>query len=146
MGLFKRSKEAVPPQALNDIECLAGVGLCAMHADGVISGDEDELLWERLLALPACADVDEAALREIIIQLDARGRRDGDDTLLAACAEELPARLRPTAYYLATEILSSDGEVAKEEHTFLKRAQGLLGVSDEDARRIAAVAAIRNTR
>ncbi|MCA0433785.1 MAG: tellurite resistance TerB family protein [Proteobacteria bacterium] len=71
-------------------------------------------------SLPAFKDFDRARLATVAQECgDMLQVKDGMQTVIALVREQLPSRLRETAYALAVEVAASDLAVGKEELRFL---------------------------
>lgn len=137
-----RGPDAVEP--LSREEALVGVAMCAAYADGSMAMEESDEFADQLASCRALASLDEARLREAMMKVDAIARKEGDNALLAKAAAALPADLRPTAFYLAVDLVLADDELAPEERFFVDRLRQALAVPDDVAQRIVEVVLLKN--
>lgn len=115
-------------------EGLAGVAVCAVHADGVVDLAEDAHLAHQLRQMHLFQALLPGELDEILAALHDAVAQVPYDILLEACAREIPIGLKPTAFFLAVDTVMADGEVTRAEAAFLETAQGALEIDDETAR------------
>jgi tellurite resistance protein len=106
--------------------------------------EESEELADQLRECRALAGVPDDEIEAAMVKVDEISRRDGDRKLLAYAAAALPPELRPTAFYMAVDLVAADGEVATEERRFIDRLAIALGIDAALAERILSVALIRN--
>lgn len=125
---------------LGEREGIAGIALLAMFADGVIAAEEDDVLRERLLLLPAFAGVDDDALGRVLSSVEKIGRDLGPEKMLHACAAALSASGRVAAYKVAAQIVVADADVAPEEDDYLALLREALALTPAEADRIHASA------
>jgi uncharacterized membrane protein YebE (DUF533 family) len=130
-------------EGLSHAEALVAVAMCAAYADGSMDAEEADEFAEELQFCRALESLDESALREAMMKVDAIARKHGDEALLARAAAALPAELRPTAFYLAVDLVVADDEVASEERGFLAALGKTLGVPDSLAAQILDVVSMR---
>jgi len=128
---------------LTPAEALVAVAYCAAYADGSMDMEESEELSEQLAECHALRSLDEDGLRAAMMRADEIARKQGEAALLARAASALPAQLRPTAFYLAVDLVAADDELAGEERGFLRTLGQKLGVPDPLAAQIVEVVAIR---
>lgn len=146
MGLFDRlrgDRQVDPAPVLTPQEAFVGVAVCAMYADDLVAGEEDEELVETLSALPlfgACAEHELRAMHGNALRL---ASRLGDAATLRACAAALTPEMRAEAFRVAVELVQADGEVGPEEDRFLDRIRDLLGVDPALASGLLAAARAR---
>ena len=117
--------------------------MCAAYADGSMDAEEAEEFAEELQFCRALESLDEPALRQAMMKVDALARKHGDEALLARAAAALPPELRPTAFYLAVDLVVADGELASEERGFIRALGKTLGVPEGLATQIVEVVAIQ---
>ena len=129
--------------SLSRTDALVAVAFCAAYADGTMDAEEDEELTEQLQSCRALSALDEPGLREAMMKAESIARKHGDEALLVQAAAALPAELRPTAFYLAVDIVVADDEVDSEERGFIAALQEKLGVPAGLASQIVDVVAIR---
>ncbi len=102
----------------------------------MMSGVEGKLKPEELAemdllvrTLPAFRSFDRARLATVAQECgDMLEVKDGMQTVIALIREQLPVRLRETAYALAVEVAASDLVVGKEELRFLAILRDGLGL------------------
>lgn len=146
MGLFTRSRKDEPEErdGMSHAEAFVGVAMCATYADGVLDAQEWEDLGHHLMRMRAFDGMDERAVRDAFVNAERVVRQEGEEALLQRAAAALPARLRATAYFLAADLVCSDGQVGPDEHRVLDRVQAHLDVDDATAQKVLDVIAIKN--
>jgi hypothetical protein len=71
------------------------------------------------------------------------GRR-GAPAIVEAAARAIPARLRPTAFAIAADLILVDGRIERLERRFLDRLAGDLHLDRDTARKILDVMLVKN--
>jgi hypothetical protein len=133
---------AVPP--LSSAEAFAAILVAAVAVDGEFSAGESARLngvlsTSRVLP-PSPPDGSPNVVERALALLAERGL----PATLAACAKALPARLRPTVFAQATDLVLSDGRTAQREKTFIDDLKRALQIDDALALRIVDVLLIKN--
>lgn len=111
----------------------------AMHADGVVVGEEVEFLEDIVAQLPAFVDSDESELagfrsQAVIAVAAAQDTIDGVDAALARIAAILTSqRLRDVTYGMAVAMTWADGVVVGMERDFLVTLATALGIDESRA-------------
>jgi len=144
MGIFDKVLGKSEDKPLNASEGFAGIALCAVAADGVITEEEAFSLGANMMTKKLYSEMSERDLNEIFRKLIKIVQKDGLPTLIQKSAEAVPAELKPTAFAVATDLLLADGVFEESERKFLESLQKALGISDTDALKIADVIAIKN--
>ena len=73
-----------------------------------------------------------------------RVEAEGAASVIAASARTIPARLRPSAFAVAADLVLVDGRVARGEGRFLGQLASSLGLDRETARGILDVMRVKN--
>ena len=90
-------------------------------ADANITDAEFTIIGDIVGHLPVFRDYDKSRLRPTLDKItELLGREDGLESGLAMIKEELPSRLRETAYALACDVVASDGAASQEELRILE--------------------------
>lgn len=131
-------------EPLTHEEALVGVAVCAAYADGSMAAEESDEFAEQLSSCRALSRLDEASLRAAMMKVDSLARQEGDAAFLARASAALPADLRPTAFYLAVDLVLADDELASEERAFVEKLRKALGVAEDVAARIVEVVLLKN--
>jgi len=98
-------------------------------ADGALAESELKAIHEIVEHLPIFRDFERANLAQIAsAATDLLTVEDGLDTAIAQIKENLPPRLRPTAYALACDVVAADGEATQEELRYLEMLRHEIGV------------------
>ncbi|HLY58809.1 MAG TPA: tellurite resistance TerB family protein [Stellaceae bacterium] len=90
-------------------------------ADADITDAEFTIIGDIVGHLPAFRDYDRSLLRPTLDKItELLGREDGLESGLATIREELPPKLRETAYVLACDVVAADGAATQEELRILE--------------------------
>lgn len=143
MGLFDKVLGGSTDK-LNEAEGFAGIALCAIAADGVITEEEAAGLATTLGRMKLYSGMSNRDINKVFEKLIKVARTDGLGKLMELSSAAVTPALKPTAFAMAADLIMADGEVASQEKTFLERIQKALGVNDADALKIVEVIAIKN--
>lgn len=143
MGLFDKVI-GTTNEKLTDREGFAGIALCAIAADGVITEEEALGLGTTLNRMKLFRGLSQRQVSDVFGKVAKIAKNQGVESLMKHSAEAVPADLKPTAFAVAADLLFADGDVAPEERKFLEKIQYSLGVSDDVALKIVEVVAIKN--
>ena len=148
MSLIDRSlhehSEGVVPLRLSAAEAFATILVAAVAADGELTVAESARLngllasWRVLPPNPP--DGSPNVVESALAVLSDRGL----SATLSACAEALPATLRPTAFAQATDLVLSDARIGQRETAFIDALREALRIDDHLALRIVDVMLIKN--
>ena len=127
-----------------EAEGMAGIALCAVAADGVITEEEAAGLGTSLARMNLYSGMSNRDVNKIFEKCISVIRKNGVDQLLQLSSQAITPNLKPTAFAIATDLLMADGHVAPEEKAFLERIQKSLSVDDATALKIVEVIAIKN--
>ena len=144
MGLFDKVLGSGETTKLTEAEGMAGIALCAVAADGVITEEEAAGLGTSLSRMNLYGGMSNRDVNKIFEKLIQVVRRQGVDQLMMLSSNAITPNLKPTAFAIATDLLMADGNVAPEEKAFLERIQKSLQVDDPLAVKIVEVIAIKN--
>ena len=144
MGIFDKVLGKSEDKPLNASEGFAGIALCAVAADGVITEEEAFSLGVNMMTKKLYSGMSDRDLNEIFRKLVKIVQKEGLPTLIQKSAEAVPAELKPTAFAVATDLLLADGVFEDSEKIFLESLQKALGISDQEALKIADVISIKN--
>jgi tellurite resistance protein len=144
MGLFDKVLGGSATDKLTEAEGMAGIALCAVAADGVITEEEAAGLGTSLSRMNLYSGMSNRDVNRIFEKLIKIVRQSGVDQLMTLSSQAITPNLRPTAFAIATDLLMADGNVAPEEKRFLERIQKSLDVNDDLAVKIVEVIAIKN--
>ncbi len=98
-------------------------------ADGSMADEETMAIGGIVRHLPAFADFDERELPGIAESCAALlAGEDGFDTVLTAVVENLPAKLRETAYAMACDVAAADLDIDAGERAVLQQLRWRLGI------------------
>ena len=98
-------------------------------ADGSLADSELEMIRDIVKHLPIFADFEHANLAQVAsAATDLLTEDDGLDVVMSQIKENLPERLRPTAYALACDVVAADGEATQEELRYLEMLRHEIGV------------------
>ena len=143
MGLFDKVIGGSTDK-LNEAEGVAGIALCAVAADGVITEEEAAGLGTSLSRMNLYSGMSNRDVNKIFEKLIKVVRSQGVEQLMTLSAQAVSKELRPTAFAIATDLLFADGNVAPEEKRFLEKIQKSLDVPDDLAVKIVEVIQIKN--
>ncbi len=143
MGIFDKVLGSSTDK-LTEAEGFAGIALCAIAADGVITEEEAAGLATTLGRMKLYASMSNRDINKIFEKLIKVARSDGLGKVMEMSSAAVTPGLKPTAFAMAADLIMADGEVAAQEKTFLERIQKSLGVADPDALKIVEVIAIKN--
>jgi tellurite resistance protein len=143
MGLFDKVLGGGNDK-LNEAEGMAGIALCAIAADGVVTEEEAAGLGTTLSRMKLYHGMSPRDINKMFEKVLKVARGQGVEVLMNQSAEAIKPALRPTAFAIATDLLFADGDVAPEERRYLEKIQKNLGVSDEQALKIVEVMQIKN--
>lgn len=143
MGLFRKSP-VEPEPVLTEAEAVAGVAISAIYSDAVLEAAEFEELDLFLSHARLFASFSPEDLQLLLRRLQQFAIREGADALLARSCKALPERLRPTAYFLAVDLLMADETVGHEETGFLENLEAILGLDHETSRRLREAARVKH--
>lgn len=131
------------PNAWSEPEAFAAVLFCAATCDGAVNAIEHETLLaivHRSRALKALNADQLGALNERVLER----LRGGRETALEQAASALPAPARLPTFAHALDIVLSDGELSKEEASFLNALAAHLGLERTEIEQVAAVLVMKN--
>lgn len=90
-------------------------------ADGSLADSELETIRDIVEHLPIFADFEHGNLAEIASACtDLLSVDEGLDAVISQIKENLPSKLRATAYALACDVVAADGEATQEELRYLE--------------------------
>jgi hypothetical protein len=144
MGLFDKVFNKNTTEDLTAPEAFAGIALCAVAADGVITEEEAVSLSVNLMNRRLYSGYSDREMRAVFNKLVTIVNSEGINSLMEKSAKALPQDLRQTAFAVTTDLLLADGIMADSEKKFLERLQKSLQLTDEIALRIAEVISIKN--
>jgi hypothetical protein len=144
MGLFDKVFNKTTTENLTGPEAFAGIALCAVAADGVITEEEAVSLSVNLMNRKLYNGYSDREMRAVFSKLVTIVNNEGLNSLMEKSAKALPQDLRQTAFAVTTDLLLADGIMADSEKKFLERLQKSLELTDEIALKIAEVISIKN--
>ena len=110
-------------------QALIYVMVMMSNVEGKMKPEELAEMDLLMRTLPAFQNFDRSRLATVAQECgDMLQVKDGMQTVIALVREQLPARLRETAYALAVEVAASDLAVGKEELRFLAILRDGLGL------------------
>ena len=119
----------------------------AAAADGEVRESELMTIDETMLVLPIFADFQRANFGPIAAScIELLSEEDGIETAIALIKGAMPARLYPTAYALACDVVAVDGVATQEELRLLEMMRHSLDVDRLTAAAIERGAAARFAR
>jgi uncharacterized tellurite resistance protein B-like protein len=90
-------------------------------ADGSLADSELETIRDIVKHRPVFADFEQGNLAQVAsAATDLLTEDDGLDVVMSQIKENLPDRLRATAYALACDVVAADGEATQEELRYLE--------------------------
>ena len=129
---------------LSRAEALVTVLVGCAAVDGVLRAEEagrlNEVLTSSRWTFEFGAEAT-AGLRARAIKLITD---HGLPAVLSACAEAIPADLRPPTFALAMDLTLADGRLGSRENTLIEELQRALRIDDDLARKIVDVLLIKN--
>lgn len=143
MGLFDKVLGSGSDK-LTEAEGFAGVALCAIASDGMITVEETSGIGTSLTRMKIFQGMTPRQLNGVFEKLVKIIRAKGVDELMTMSAAAVPGDLRATAFAVAADLLMADGTVEPSEKAFLEKIQKSLGVADDLAVKIVEVIAIKN--
>lgn len=144
MGLFDKVLGGGSTDKLTEAEGMAGIALCAIAADGMVTEEEAAGLGTSLSRMKLYRGMSPRDINKMFEKLLKMARSQGVEVLMNQSAEAIKPALRPTAFALAVDLLFADGDVATEEKRYLEKIQKNLNVDDALAVKIVEVIAIKN--
>lgn len=144
MGLFDKVFGKAEDEKMDKAEGFAGLALCAIAADGVITEEEVLALSTNMMNRKLYQGYSDKQMRAIFNKLSNIAKSQGVEVLIQKSAAAIPDDLKPTVFAVATDLLLADGIMAESEKKFLEKVQKALGISDETALKIAEVISIKN--
>lgn len=98
-------------------------------ADGALADSELEMIQGIVQHLPIFEDFEQGNLAQIASACtELLTVEDGIDAVISQIKENLPDRLRATAYALACDVVAADGEATQEELRYLEILRHDIGV------------------
>lgn len=143
MGLFDKVLGSGTDK-LNEAEGFAGIALCAIAADGMITEEEAMGLGTTLQRMKLYSGMSPRQVNGIFEKLVKVVKGKGVNDLMTMSAVAVPGDLKATAFTVAADLLMADGHVDPAEKKFLETIQKSLGVADDLAVKIVEVIAIKN--
>ena len=107
---------------------LAAIAIGAARADGSIVSCEADRVEHTLSTLPLFRDYSAEALRALVEAVVSRMRNGEANSLVKRAAEDLPSRLRGTAFTIGVDVLLADGRLRPSEEQFMEELRLLLRV------------------
>jgi len=144
VGLFDKVLGKGDAVTLNKPEGLAAVAVAAVAADGDISSEEINRVAIDLATLRAFRNQDMRELGNTLNKVAGLIKRRGPGPVLAAANSVLRAEEKQSAFFIAADLVVSDGTVEDQEKQFLEELQKTLGVDDDTALKIVEVVSIKN--
>jgi tellurite resistance protein len=132
------------PLELSPAEAVVTVLVGSAAVDGVLRAEEASRLNEIFASNRWIFEVGAeatAGLRARAINLIAD---HGLPAVLTACADAIPADLRPTTFALAVDLALADGRLGSRENTLIDQLHRALRIDDGLARKIVDVLLIKN--
>ena len=143
MGLFDKVLGGSNDK-LNEAEGMAGIALCAIAADGMVTEEEAAGLGTTLSRMKLYQGMSSRDINKMFEKVLKIARSQGVDVLMNQSAEAIKPNLHPTAFAIATDLMFADGDVAPEERRYLEKIQKNLGVNDDLALKIVEVMQVKN--
>lgn len=144
MGLFDKVLGGGSTDKLTEAEGMAGIALCAIAADGMVTEEEAAGLGTSLSRMKLYAGKNPREINKMFEKLLKIIRSQGPEVLMNQSAEAINPALRPTAFAIAADLIFADGDVADTERRYLEKIQKNLNVDDPLALKIVEVIAIKN--
>ena len=144
MGLFDKVLGKGDAISLNKLESLAAVAVAAIAADGKISSEEINRVAIDLATLNAFRNRDLRDLGSTLNKVAGLIKRRGPGPVLASANSVLRKEEKESAFFVAVDLVMTDGTVEDSERQFLEELQKTLQVDDDVALKIAEVVAIKN--
>jgi tellurite resistance protein len=129
---------------LNKAEAYAAVAVAAIASDGTITDDEVNRTAMNLAAVPAFRNHDLRDMGQTLNKVATTIKRRGVAAVMPAAKVALSKEQAEQAFYLAADLVLSDGVVDKEERMFLEELRGVLGVEEQTSVKIVEVVVIKN--
>ncbi len=145
MGVFDKvfSKEQ-GTVTLSKPEAFAAVAVAAVASDGDISPEEVQRAVINLATLKSFRRHDLRELSNTLNKVSGMIKKRGVSTVIQSAKAVLSADERPSAFFVATDLILADGVVEEQEKKFLEELQTALGIDDETALKISEVVLIKN--
>ncbi len=143
MGLFDKVLGGGSDK-LNEAEGFAGIALCAIAADGMITDEEAAGLSTTLARMKIFQAMSPKQQQQAFEKCLRLAKSKGVPELMSQAAQAVPGDLRSTAFTIAADLLMADGHVDPAEKQFLEKIQKSLGVADDLAVKIVEVISIKN--
>ena len=114
-------------------EAFCAIASQAVYVDGSVAREEQDALVTHLEGLQPPLVGRSAEIRELLARVNKMARAMGQDHLLRAAADALPAPRRGAAYRMAHVLVHSDLHKAPEEGDYLEQVRAMLGLTTEEA-------------
>ena len=147
VGLFDKvlgKDKGDGPVTLNKNEAFAAVAVAAIAADGTITQDEINRTAMNLAAVPLFRTYDLREMGGVLNKVAVTIKRRGAAAVMPAAKAALSKEQAEQAFFLAADLVLSDGTVEKEERTFLEDLRAALGVEEAISLKIVEVVVIKN--
>ena len=147
VGLFDKvlgKDKGDGPVTLNKNEAFAAVAVAAIAADGTITQDEINRTAMNLAAVPLFRTYDLREMGGVLNKVAVTIKRRGAAAVMPAAKAALSKEQAEQAFFLAADLVLSDGTVEKEERTFLEDLRAALGVEEATSLKIVEVVVIKN--
>jgi uncharacterized tellurite resistance protein B-like protein len=134
----------IVPLRLSPAEAFAAILVAAVAADGELSAAESARLNGLLASSRVLSANPPDGSPTVVESALAVLTGHGLPATLTACAEALPANLRPTAFAQATDLVLADARIGQRENAFIEALRDALGINHALALRIVDVILIKN--
>lgn len=145
MGIFDKvfSKET-SAVTLSKREALASIAIAAVASDGDINSQEVQRVAIDLATLRAFRGDDLRNLSETLNKTAGLIKKRGPAPVLQAAKTALSKEECQSGFFIAADLVISDGVIEDQEKKFLEELQATLQIDDSVALKIVEVASIKN--
>ncbi|MEM6503756.1 MAG: tellurite resistance TerB family protein [Cyanobacteria bacterium P01_C01_bin.89] len=146
MGLFSNATANKESDTLNlsPAEAFTAVLTTAMAADGYATDEELRILRDNLFSMQLFKPLDEEARLHMLERVLKLLENPGPEALLVGARSVLEAELRETAFAMAADMVTSDGDLAEEEQSYLNSLRDTLDVNQDMADLLVTAMTIKN--
>jgi tellurite resistance protein len=130
--------------SLNKQDAFSAVAIAAVASDGDISPDEVQRTAINLASVKLFRSYDIRDLSNSLNKVSGLIKRRGPGPVLQAAKASLNQEQLTSAFFVAADLVLSDGVVEEAEKKFLEELQKTLQVDDDTALKIVDVAVLKN--
>jgi tellurite resistance protein len=119
--------------------------IAAMDASGHVSAEEAARAHNTIWSMRRFRNRSGEAVGRRIERMRTLVEKHGTSSVIEAAARQIPSRLRPAAFAVATDLVLVDGRMERLEGRFLRQLAADLGLDRQTARSILDVIRLKNS-